>query len=152
MGDEQRQAVLGLLLEPRLQQLDALESFRPLLALVELVGEGDRLRLQPERLADPLRGFGRPPHRAGEELGDPEVEVAQPDAGRDGLGAAALGQLVAELLGEPLLAGVGVVARLAVAQEEDPHRGHSAAGAAPATTLTKFSRWRVVQHSKVPSQ
>ena len=31
-------------------------------------------------------------------------------------------------------------------------RPHSAAGAPPATTLTKFSRWRVVQHSKAPSQ
>ena len=33
-----------------------------------------------------------------------------------------------------------------------PLAAHSAAGTPPATTLTKFSRWRVVQHSKAPSQ
>ncbi len=33
-----------------------------------------------------------------------------------------------------------------------PPSVQSVAGTPPATTLTKFSRWRVVQHSKAPSQ
>src|SRR6185312_10804860 len=118
--------------------MDAIDRVGERLAGVELEGVGDRLRAQVERRADRLRGFGCPAHRAGEEARDPLV--AQARTGRLGLGAAALGEQVAELLAQLLLARVCVVRRLAVAQEEDPH---SAAGVPPATTSTKFSRWRV---------
>ncbi len=82
-----------------------------------------------------------------EQAGD--AELAQAGAGGSGLFDALCGQLVALGIRGRLAAAGGVVDRLAVAEEERPH---SAAGAAPATTLTKFSRCFVVQHSKAPSQ
>jgi hypothetical protein len=45
-----------------------------------------------------------------------------------------------------------VDAAVAEAVGRSAHRRYSVAGTPPATTLTKFSRWRVVQHSKAPSQ
>ncbi len=147
VGDEQRQLAVGAGLQLGLQPPHPVDRLLEALARGQLADVVDLLRLEAERLADRLRRFLGPPQGAREQAGDPVL--AQAGAGGVRLLDALLGQPVALGVGRRLAAAVGVVDRLAVAEEERPH---SAAGAAPATTLTKFSRCLVVQHSKAPSQ
>ena len=101
------------------------------LAVAQLVHVVEDRGLEVECRADRRRGFPRPPHRAADQAGDPLP--GKPQGGGSRLLAAALGQQVAIRGRQRLLAGVGVMGRLAVAEEED--LAHSAAGTPPATTL-----------------
>ena len=137
---------------PRLEL--GLQPPHPLDRLLEGLGRGqlagvvDLLRLEPERLADRLRRF-----RGRGAAGCVSRRVTP--CSRSPAPAACACSIPFSVSRSPSEWAAGSPLRAALWTDSPwrrRERPHSAAGAAPATTLTKFSRCLVVQHSKAPSQ